>query len=255
MHVLFLVIMFTQITVDEININYLDEKSLCESIGYVPQEPTLFDGTIYDNILYGKRNAKWWEVENAAEVANIHSFIVNLPDGYDTVIGERGLQLSGGEKQRVAIARAVLRRPKIMLLDEATSALDKENEEIVEDALNKATNGCTTIVIAHKLSAVVGADVIFVMDKGCIVETGSHLELMKKEGLYYRQMLKQSKNIEDAEYGFFQKEKLNDVMEEELCDEHQYHSRSNKVKIKVTRYFYIFTNYSSLSIPCIANRS
>ena len=153
----------------------------------------MFNDTIYNNILYGNRNANRFQVERAAQTANIHSFIVALPDGYDTIVGEGGIQMSGGEKQRIAIARAVLRDPKILILDEATSALDKENEQLVEEALEEASKGRTTIVIAHKLSTIVGADVSVVIDNGRVVETGSHSELMKQEGLYYKLMLKQSK--------------------------------------------------------------
>ena len=152
----------------------------------------MFNDTIYNNILYGNRNANRFQVERAAQTANIHSFIVALPDGYDTIVGEGGIQMSGGEKQRIAIARAVLRDPKILILDEATSALDKENEQLVEEALEEASKGRTTIVIAHKLSTIVGADVSVVIDNGRVVETGSHSELMKQEGLYYNLMLKQS---------------------------------------------------------------
>ena len=179
------------------DIKILDPSHLREFIGFVPQEPSLFNDTIYNNILYGNRNANRFQVERAAQTANIHSFIVALPDGYDTIVGEGGIQMSGGEKQRIAIARAVLRDPKILILDEATSALDKENEQLVEEALEEASKGRTTIVIAHKLSTIVGADVSVVIDNGRVVETGSHSGLMKQEGLYYNLMLKQSKLICD----------------------------------------------------------
>ena len=179
----------------------MDPSHLRQFIGFVPQEPSLFNDTIYNNILYGNRNANRFQVEKAAQTANIHSFIMTLPDGYDTIVGEGGIQMSGGEKQRISIARAVLRDPKILILDEATSALDKENEQLVEEALEEASKGRTTIVIAHKLSTIVGADVSVVIDNGRVVELGSHSELMKQEGMYYKLMLKQSKlmNAENGE--------------------------------------------------------
>ena len=168
----------------------MDPNYLRQSIGFVPQEPSLFNDTIYNNILYGNTNADRYQVEKAAQMANIHFFIVALPNGYDTIVGEGGIQMSGGEKQRIAIARAVLRDPKILVLDEATSALDKENEHLVEEALIEASKGRTTIVIAHKLSTIIGADKSIVIENGRVIEMGSHTELMKQEGLYYKLMLK-----------------------------------------------------------------
>ena len=175
----------------------MDPSHIRQFIGFVPQEPSLFNDTIYNNILYGNRNANRFQVEKAAQTANIHSFIMTLPNGYDTIVGEGGIQMSGGEKQRIAIARAVLRDPRILILDEATSALDKENEQLVKEALEEASKGRTTIVIAHKLSTIVGADVSVVIDNGRVVELGSHSELMKQEGLYYKLMLKQSNLINE----------------------------------------------------------
>ena len=161
------------------------------------QEPVLFNVSIYDNIQYGSPSAKQYQVENAAKMANIHEFIMELPNNYETIVGEGGIQLSGGQKQRVAIARALVRNPKILLFDEATSALDGKNEKIVQEALNKAMKGRTTITIAHRLSTIKTADVIIGIDDGYVVEKGSHDELMEREGLYYRLMMKQERLEKD----------------------------------------------------------
>ncbi|TPW78138.1 ABC transporter ATP-binding protein [Schumannella soli] len=159
-------------------------SSLAESIGLVSQETYLFHATIAENLRYAKPDASDEELERAARAANIHATIASFPDGYDTVVGERGYRLSGGEKQRIAIARVLLKDPAVLVLDEATSALDTVSERIVQNAIDAAARGRTTIAIAHRLSTVVGADVIFVVDGGRIVEQGTHPELLAAGGVY-----------------------------------------------------------------------
>jgi len=164
-------------------------KWLRQHIGVVNQEPSLFDISIRDNIQYGKEDATEEEIIEAAKKANIHNYVVSLPEGYDTHVGSLGSKMSGGQKQRIAIARAMVRSPKILLLDEATSALDAESELIVQQALDEASQGRTTIIIAHRLSTIRNADVIVVMKDGSIVEQGNHEELMAKKGEYYEMVL------------------------------------------------------------------
>jgi len=175
-----------RIMIDGIDIKKLKLCSLRRLIGIVTQETILFNDTIKNNILYGKPEASEQQIEEAAKSAYAHDFIKYLPQGYDTIIGDRGTKLSGGERQRIAIARALLKNPPILILDEATSQLDTESERIVQEALNKLITGRTTLVIAHRLSTVKGAGLIVVLDKGRIVEQGSHQELLSKGGLYQK---------------------------------------------------------------------
>ncbi|HET8899763.1 MAG TPA: ABC transporter ATP-binding protein/permease [Rhodanobacteraceae bacterium] len=163
------------------------QASLRAAIGIVPQDTVLFNDTIYYNILYGRPDASRAEVEAAARAAHIHELIVSLPDGYDSEVGERGLKLSGGEKQRVAIARALLKNPAILIFDEATSALDSKSEQAIQAELDRIAKGRTTLIIAHRLSTVMGADEILVMDAGHIVERGRHADLLARGG-HYAQM-------------------------------------------------------------------
>lgn len=172
------------ISIDGHNIQDVTLASLREQIGIVPQETMLFSTTVRENIRYGRLDATDEEVEEAARAANADSFIRELPNGYDTSIGERGLNLSGGQRQRIAIARAILKNPRILILDEATSALDTESEKIVQAALDKLMVGRTSFVIAHRLSTIFNADQIYVIDGGHIKEHGTHEELLAKNGLY-----------------------------------------------------------------------
>ncbi|XP_008760919.1 phosphatidylcholine translocator ABCB4 isoform X1 [Rattus norvegicus] len=174
------------ISIDGQDIRNFNVRCLREFIGVVSQEPVLFSTTIAENIRYGRGNVTMDEIKKAVKEANAYDFIMKLPQKFDTLVGDRGAQLSGGQKQRIAIARALVRNPKILLLDEATSALDTESEAEVQAALDKAREGRTTIVIAHRLSTVRNADVIAGFEDGVIVEQGSHSELIKKEGIYFR---------------------------------------------------------------------
>lgn len=172
------------IEIDGINIQELNLKTYRSLLGMVTQESVLFNDSIYNNILIGKPDASREEVITAAKIANAHQFISELSDGYDTNIGDDGNKLSGGQKQRISIARAVLKNPPIMILDEATSALDTESEKMVQDALNKMMENRTSLVIAHRLSTIQKADLILVMERGNIVEQGTHQELYKQNGIY-----------------------------------------------------------------------
>ncbi|MFN4099006.1 MAG: ABCB family ABC transporter ATP-binding protein/permease, partial [Pararhodobacter sp.] len=173
-----------RLTIDGQDIRDVTPDSLHRAIGVVPQDTVLFNDTIYYNIAYGKDDATREEVEAAAQAAQIHTFIASLPEGYDTQVGERGLKLSGGEKQRVGIARTLLKNPAILLLDEATSALDTQTERGIQEALAAAGQGRTVITIAHRLSTVVDADRIVVLENGAVLEEGTHAELLVQGGRY-----------------------------------------------------------------------
>ena len=193
-----------------VDVRDFDLSYLRSNIGVVTQDAYLFNGTIRENLLYAKEDATEEEIEAACKVANIHDFIVSQPEGYEAVVGNRGLKLSGGEKQRISIARVLLKDPKILILDEATSALDSISESAIQDALEKIMEGRTSIVIAHRLSTILSADKIIVIGNGTIAEQGTHDELLEKGGLYkelyetqFRAALEHEKKEgpEDYEFG------------------------------------------------------
>ncbi|WP_296803042.1 ABCB family ABC transporter ATP-binding protein/permease [Thiolapillus sp.] len=186
------------IRIDGQDLREVTQESLRAAIGIVPQDTVLFNDSIYYNIAYGRTSASREEVEQAAEMAHIRGFIESLPDGWETVVGERGLKLSGGEKQRVAIARAMLKRPQILVFDEATSSLDSKTEQAIQKTLDQVAQHHTTLVVAHRLSTVVDADEILVMDKGRVCERGTHQELLDRKGMYAEMWdLQQKKRAED----------------------------------------------------------
>jgi subfamily B ATP-binding cassette protein MsbA len=175
-----------EVRVDGHDLRKATADSFRRQIGIVLQENILFSGTLEDNLKYGKPEASREEIIAAATVANAHEFIVELPDGYSTVVGERGAQLSGGQRQRIAIARAIIKNPRILIFDEATSALDLASERLIQQAMERVMQGRTTFVIAHRLSTVQKADLILVMDQGRLAESGTHLELLALGGIYAR---------------------------------------------------------------------
>ena len=186
------------VRIDGHPLNHLTQASVRQTIGIVPQDTVLFNDTVYYNIAYGRPSASREEVEQAARAARIHDFIVSTPLGYKTMVGERGLKLSGGEKQRVAIARTLLKNPFILIFDEATSALDSSNERAIQSELREAANNKTTLVIAHRLSTVVDAHEIIVLDQGVIVEQGTHAQLLEVQGAYARMWSMQQSQEEQA---------------------------------------------------------
>jgi subfamily B ATP-binding cassette protein MsbA len=170
--------------VDGVSILKIRREALRQNVGIVPQDPMLFNGTLRENIAYGKLDATDEEIKEAARAANVMEFVDTMPDGFETLVGERGVTLSGGQRQRVAIARAVLKNPRILILDEATSSLDTRSESLVQQALNRLMVGRTTLVIAHRLTTIQSADQIAVLDAGKIVEIGRHDALLSSDGRY-----------------------------------------------------------------------
>ncbi|KAL6754343.1 MDR-like ABC transporter [Haematococcus lacustris] len=214
------------VLLDGVDLRSLQVKWLRTQVGLVSQEPTLFATTIFGNIAMGKEGATEAEVQAAAEAANAHTFISHQPKGYQTQVGERGLQMSGGQKQRIAIARAILKNPRIMLLDEATSALDTQSERLVQDALNRMIVGRTTVVVAHRLSTIKDADIIAVVQAGAVVEQGSHQELIANpEGLYGAlvklQMREEAEKAQSMQAGALPEVEEEDGYAEEGGDEEQ----------------------------------
>jgi len=187
-----------RVLVDGQDVREVTQESLRAAIGVVPQDTVLFNDTIRYNIAYGRPDATQAEIEAAARRAQVHDFVLRLPDGYDTRVGERGLKLSGGEKQRVAIARTILKDPRVLILDEATSALDTGTEQDIQSALRAAARHRTTLTIAHRLSTVVDADQILVLSDGAVAERGTHQELLARDGLYARMWALQAEQQEQA---------------------------------------------------------
>jgi ATP-binding cassette subfamily B protein len=184
------------VLIDGVNIKDMVLESLRRQIGMVTQDTFLFNTTIRENLLFAKADADEKDIIEACKTANIHDFIVSLPEGYDTVVGDRGIKLSGGEKQRISIARTLLKNPKIVIFDEATSALDSNSENLIQQAIEPLLKSRTSLVIAHRLSTIISADVIYVVKDGSVVERGTHAELLQAEGVYKELYDKQFKPLE-----------------------------------------------------------
>jgi ATP-binding cassette subfamily B protein len=187
------------IRIDGQDLRDVTQASVRGAIGIFPQDTVLFNDTIYYNLAYGRPSATPAEVENAARLARVHDFVMTLPEGYQTKVGERGLKLSGGEKQRVAIARTILKGPPILVFDEATSALDTHTERAIQTNLREVARDRTTIMVAHRLSTVVDADEIIVLDGGRVIERGRHADLMARDGAYAAMWRRQQKAEEQIE--------------------------------------------------------
>jgi ATP-binding cassette subfamily B protein len=188
-----------KITINETDLRAMETAHLHENTGVVFQDSFLFAGTFLENIAYGKPGATVEEVITAAKIAEAHDFIVKSPDGYNTPIGEGGQSLSGGERQRLSIARAIIKNPELLILDEATSSLDVETESLIQESLNRITQGRTTIAIAHRLSTLRNADRLVVLKDGFVAEVGTHVELLKQRGIYYDLVMAQRQNTRKAE--------------------------------------------------------
>jgi ABC-type multidrug transport system fused ATPase/permease subunit len=179
-----------EILIDNIDIRKYDIKTLHEKMGYVSQETFIYNASIQDNIAFGRKYSREKIIE-AAKLANIHEMVTQLPLQYDMPVGDRGIKLSGGERQRIAIARAIIGNPELLILDEATSSLDNVSEKVVQDAINNVAKKCTTIIVAHRLSTVRDADIIYVIEKGKIVESGTHNQLMDRKNKYWEMYTRQ----------------------------------------------------------------
>ena len=184
-----------RIFIDNIDLNTIDLNSWQQSLGVVSQDTFLFNASIADNLKYGLTDVSQDLILKAALDAQAHSFIQALPDGYNTIIGERGYRSSGGQRQRLSLARALLRRPDVLILDEATSALDTESEKLVQRAIKNIGSNCTLLVIAHRLSTIVDSNMILVLDQGQIIERGTHSQLIQQNGLYFRLWKQQSEAV------------------------------------------------------------